>query len=148
MLRTRAGGVTCKNMIQTETQKSVDCPCGCERKVSKLSGQIKMDNSVPYYSAFLMNDGNGPNLWVMLHTGSWEPYKEDCAIIIQSIKEKEGLRSYLSDQNESPWKNQDIEGLHFLSRDEVLAQKGGKEWVFEIHDYFVENQNEVAKFVQ
>ena len=135
-------------MINIETRKEVKCPCGCERKVPLISGSIETEATCPSFSAYLMNDGSGPNMWLMLHTGPWEGYEKDCAVLIHSIQEKDGISSYLKSQSESPWKEVKINELHFLNRDEVLAQEEAKSWVFETYEYFIEGVKEVDDFLR
>lgn len=134
-------------MINLDNRKEVNCPCGCERKVPLLVGSIEAELMSPSFRVYLMDDGTGPNMWMMLHTGSWHDYECDCAIIIHSVLGEDGITSYLEEQSDSPWKKIDIPELHFLSRDEVINQEGGKEWVFETFNYFLDNQAEVHEFL-
>ena len=95
-----------------------------------------------------MNDGSGPNMWLMLHTGPWEGYKKDCAVIIHSVVDGEGITSFIKNHSDSPWKEVSIKELHFLTRDEVLAQEGAKYWVFETYEHFSEGVEEVDSFLR
>ena len=135
-------------MIKTESRKEKECPCGCGRSVPYLSGTIEQGNSKSFFWAYLLEDGDGPHLWLMLHSGPWDGFSRDCAAVIHAYPEKGELKCFLSDQPESPWKNIDIEQLHFLTREEILLRPNGKSWVFRVHDYFVDNQNEVNAFLQ
>ncbi|TQV88268.1 hypothetical protein [Aliikangiella coralliicola] len=111
-----------------------------------LIGSIEAESMLTYFRAYLMDDGAGANMWLMLHTGPWEPYEIDCAVLIHSVAGENGVTAYLKDQCDSPWKETNTQELHFLSRDEVLRQEGGKNWAFETYDYFIGNQNEVYDF--
>jgi hypothetical protein len=135
-------------MIKVEARKEVSCPCGCERKVPLITGVIETEGACPFFRAYLMNDGSGANMWLMLHTGPWEGFQKDCAVIIHSVVEDEGITSNLKSQSASPWKEVSIEELHFLSRKEVLAQDGAKDWVFETYEYFSKGVEEVDSFLR
>lgn len=135
-------------MIITESRKEKDCPCGCGQIVPYLSGTIKQGNSAPFFWAYLLDDGDGPHLWLMLHSGPWDGFSKDCAVIIHAYPESGELKCFISDQADSPWKTLDVEQVHFLSRKEVLTLPNGKNWAFRVHDYFVDNQEEVNAFLQ
>ena len=136
------------SVITTKRQVE-DCPCGCQRQVPHLFGEIRRDSSSLVFRAYLMQDTKDkPNLWLMLVTGPWGDDPRDCAIVVQAISEPKGVRAYLTEQKQSPWKDIRIEELRFLNRDEVLLQDGGKDWVFNIFDHFIEEQDEVQAFLK
>ncbi|GMG88780.1 hypothetical protein MNKW57_31010 [Biformimicrobium ophioploci] len=134
-------------MITEDTRKLVDCPCGCGRDIPKISGSVENGNSKTNFYAYLMDEGDGPNLWLMLQSGPWFEDGLDCAIVVRSVRDEDGLTAYLKGQRASPWKDIEIPELKFLTREEVMAQEGGKAWVFRVHDEITHHHREISRFM-
>jgi hypothetical protein len=132
-------------MITTQSSRQIDRPCGCGARVSSISGSVE-NGSTPVFRALLMSQCATPHLWVMLVTGPWEGRTKDCAVVIRSLRDENGIHSSLESVESSPWRNDALD-LHPLSRDEVLAVPGAREWVFETWDILTTGQHEIAEFL-
>lgn len=87
-----------------------------------------------------------PHLWVMLITGPWEGKSTDCAVVLHSVREPEGIRTYVAELRSSPWGKEDLQELQALTRDEVLSNPAAKEWVFETWSLVVHDEP-IASFL-
>jgi hypothetical protein len=92
----------------------------------------------------------GPVLlcWLLLGTGSWlENEPRGSWIIVHSWVENRQIIARIKGPERSPFTSDDAFEERLLSREEVFAQPGGKEWVFRCHDLIVENHPEVSGFL-
>lgn len=132
-------------MITILDSKEIDCPCGCGAKVLSTYGTVE-NGSTPMFRAMLMTGSSTPNLWVMLITGPWEGKSKDCAVVLHSVREPGGIRSYVAELQSSPWAKENLQELQALTRDEVLSNPATKEWVFDTWSLVV-HEEPLASFL-
>ncbi len=126
------------------------CPCGCERSFPRHSGMLHYSASgQAVYRAHLLEETIGePHLWLLLGTGSWlEDEPLGSWITVHSWTGNGQATARIEDPEKSPFTCEDSFEERLLTREEVLAQPGGKEWVFRCYDLIVENHPEVSRFL-
>jgi hypothetical protein len=89
-----------------------------------------------------------PHLWLLLGTGSWiDGEAMGSWITVHSWIGDGQIIARVEDPEGSPFKDADAFDERFLTRSEVFAQPGGKEWVFRCHDLIVQNHQSVSRFL-
>lgn len=127
------------------------CPCGCERSFPRHTGMLHYSESgEAVYRAHLLEEAKGePHLWLLLGTGSWlEDEPLGSWIAVHSWIGNGQITARVEDPEKSPFTSGDVFEERLLTRDEVFAQPGGREWVFLCHDLIVENHPEVSRFLE
>ena len=137
-------------MFTLQKEDKWACPCGCGRLFPRHTGMIHYSESgEAVYRAHLLEEVKGePHLWLLLGTGSWlEGESSGSWITVHSWTGDGQITARVEDPEKSPFTTKDAFEERLLTRDEVFAQPGGKEWVFHCHDLIVENHPEVARFL-
>lgn len=126
------------------------CPCGCEQPVPVYIGTLHYgeENFVNFTVTHMEQCSSGPHVWLMLGSGSW--FADDdrnCWVTLHLYSDKENIITRVSDPKDSPFWRWKVDDDRYLSRDEVLAQDGGKEWAIERRLDFEEHHSATAQFL-
>ena len=111
------------------------CPCGCGQLFPVFTGNLDYgpDSYTVFQAAHLKHAGSGPHVWLLLRTGPWvKDDARDCWVTLhlyldQRHKE-EGIVTFITDPEKSPFWPGRSEEHRYLRREEVLRQPGGQEW--------------------
>ena len=107
------------------------CPCGCGNTFPVYSGRLKYgdENSVSFSVALMLHCPEGATAWMHLCSGSWFADDDrDCWITMQLCADSNEVVTTIKDPQSSPlWPTRDS-SERYLTRAEVLAQCGGKDW--------------------
>lgn len=123
--------------IKVFSDASIACACGCQQTYPARTGLLDKDDG--YQSLFmiaLMKHNDVRNVWAVVGSGPWfagDP--RDCFASIVAWRSDDQIACALKD--ESPWHAYPLFAQNvgrILTRDEVLAQPGGKAWVFGTFD--------------
>ena len=147
-MRSRYLGIGLNRMIEVSGRTTKQCPCGCGKEVPQIEGTVRDGDSFADFAAYLMSEDGMSNLWLMFHTGPWPGCERDCAIFVHSQTRPEGLHAYILNAEASPFGPEEIDNLHLMTREQVLAQEGGKEWLFTAHDEVVCGIHEISVFLE
>jgi hypothetical protein len=117
--------------IESVTDSSHLCPCGCGNTFPVYSGRVRYgaDLSASFSVAHILHCPDGATAWLHLRSGSWfDDDDRNCWVTMQLFADSENVVTTIRDPESSPlWPSRD-HSERYLSRAEVLAQNGGKEW--------------------
>ena len=87
------------------------------------------DYEVVFVAAHLVHGDSGPHVWFMLGSGPWFEDARNCWVTMHLyIDDDDNVVTRIEDPEESPlWPSRNRE-FRYLSREEVLAKDGAKEW--------------------
>ena len=127
-----------------------DCPCGCGNGIDILEGRYEYQtgSNAIFRSALFPCKRGEPHVWTQLGTGPWiEGDARDCWITLHTWADSENLSTNIAEHSESPFKVLFETKERTLTREEVFAQPGGKEWAFEVNDALNANHQAISEFL-
>ena len=136
--------------IEKGTFDELSCPCGCGQSIKFLSGILNYEISrrAVFRTCLLQCKENGPHVWSQLGTGPWiENDARDCWVTLHTWVHDENLITRVEDPENSPFPNTYENDERLLTRQEVLAQAGGKEWAFATHDILTAEHDAISSFI-
>lgn len=137
----------CIEKIDYETKV---CPCGCEQKVPVFVGELRYlgENFVNFAVTHMEHCSSGPHVWLALGTGPWFADDErNCWVTLHLYTDDENVVTRISDPEDSPFWRWRRDADRYLTRDEVLAQAGGKEWAIDRRLDFEEHHRATGDFL-
>jgi len=136
-------------MFTKQVSGQWQCPCGCGQSFLRETGLIHYadEGEAVYRLHFLKEDEEGPQLWLLLGTGSWLPSEPRGSWIAVHSWLKDGeVIARIEDPDVTPFDDTDVFGERLLMRDEVFGQPGGAEWVFRCHDLIIDRHQRTREF--
>ena len=108
------------------------CLCGCGQVFPVFWGNLRYntDYEVKFVAAHLVHRDSGPHVWFLLGSGPWfQGDDRNCWVTMHLYVDDDGnVVTRIEDPEESPlWPSRN-QAYRYLSREEVLAQDGAKEW--------------------
>jgi hypothetical protein len=115
--------------VISETQQ---CPCGCGQVFPVFFGSLRYnpDYELKFVAAHLVHCDSDPHVWFLLGSGPWfQGDDRNCWVTMHLYVDDDGnVVTRIEDPEESPlWPSRN-QAYRYLSREEVLAQNGAKEW--------------------
>lgn len=140
-------GIMC---IETIFESSRNCPCGCGQVFPVFTGRLRYgaEDEVTFKAAHLNHCESGPHLWLLLGSGPWfEGDARNCWVTLHVWVDDKNVKTSITDPTESPFWLERTDKERYLTRDEVLSQKGGKEWAIERRLDFEEHHKPTERFI-
>ena len=118
--------------IREVRSKTWLCPCGTGHEFQVFWGSLRYspDYEVKFVAAHLEHSDSGPHVWFLLGSGPWvQGDDRNCWVTMHLyLDDQENVITRIEDPEESPlWSSRNLE-YRYLTREEVLAQNGAKEW--------------------
>jgi hypothetical protein len=126
------------------------CPCGCGSNIDIVEGRYEYQEScnVVFRSALFPCKSGEQHVWTQLGSGPWnEGDSRDCWITLHTWADSENLSTNLAEHSDSPFIVLFETKERTLTREEVFAQPGGKEWAFEVNDALNTKHQAISGFL-
>ena len=121
--------------IESRSTKTRKCKCGLGHNTEIIYGifHYAEENYVGYTASLTEHDGE-KHLWVGFITGAWEGVENpSCCILIHLYIVEDNLQMDIGHGDYMPFTNEEIFDSEVITRDQVLAQPGAKEWLIETY---------------
>lgn len=137
----------CIETIDLETRI---CPCGCNQEVPVYVGKLRYgsDNFTEFAVTHMEHCSSGPHVWLVLGTGPW--FADDdrnCWLTLHLHSDGENIATRISDPEDSPFWRWNTDDDRYLTRNEVFAQNGGKEWAIDRRLDFERHHRATSEFL-
>jgi len=126
------------------------CPCGCDQEVLLYKGELRYgtDSFVNFAVSHMEHCSSGPHVWLVLGTGSWFANDDrNCWVTLHLHSDGKDIATRISDPEDSPFWRWRTDDDRYLTRQEVLAQDGGKEWAINRRIEFEEQHRATTEFL-
>ena len=121
--------------IESRSTKTRKCNCGLGHTTEIITGiyHYTDKNYVGYIASLTEHDGE-MHLWLGFIIGEWEGVKNpSCCILIHLYIVEDNLHMDIGKGDYSPFSNDEMFDSQVITRDQVLAQPGAKEWLIETY---------------
>ncbi len=137
--------------LEGVTEKQHECPCGCGNSFPIYSGRLNygQEQSIRFSVAHMLHCSKGATAWLHLCSGSW--FADDdrnCWVTMQLWADKNEVATTIKDPQESPLWLARAASDRYLTREEVLAQQGGKNWAIDRRLEIEEQHAETRQYLQ
>ena len=106
------------------------------------------ENQVGATVALIEHSGE-KHVWISFITGEWpETGHEDCYVTSHIWSNEEGRIMKIEDSLSSPFTSGEIYDCYPVTREQVLAQEGAKEWFIRTYLELFENDKEIGAYVE
>lgn len=136
--------------IESRKEYSRLCDCGVDHDVKLIQGLFHyVESSHVAFCVALIEHQNEKHIWVALITGEWPNTGQQdcyvCAHIWSDVNKNRIMR--IEDATDSPFDAKDIFDCYAVTRDQVLAVQGGKEWVIDTYLNLFKLDNEIGAYI-
>ena len=101
------------------------------------------------YCVALIDHADEKHIWVSFITGEWpNTGNPDCYVTYHVWSNSDGIIMEIKDSAESPFEKGEVFDSYPVTRDQVLAVDGAKEWVINTYLQLFENDSEVGTFIE
>jgi hypothetical protein len=134
-----------------EKRKELFRPCNCGR-----DHDLKIIRGVFHYSdtnhtvfcVGLIEHHRDQHVWVSFITGEWPNTQEaDCYVTSHIWSSAEGRIMKIEDSSSSPFEAEDVFECYPVTREQVLAVAGAKEWFIKTYLALFECDSEIGKYI-
>ena len=126
------------------------CPCGCGQQFPVFTGNLDYgsDKFVVFQAAHLSHKDSGPHVWLQFRNGPWsESDTRDSWTTLHLWMEDGRVLTSIRDPDESPFWHTRSTKFRYLTREEVLAKGGAKEWAIARRLEFVKQHQATSDFL-
>tara|TARA_B100000700_G_scaffold168934_1_gene186570 strand:- start:2150 stop:2584 length:435 start_codon:yes stop_codon:yes gene_type:complete len=102
------------------------------------------------YCACLHDHNNLKTVWISFITGEW-PHtgQTDCAVTCAVYRTEDNDQAFIiKDGEESPFTNDDIFGAYRVTREQVLAVDGAKQWFIDTYLALFETDKMIGSYLE
>ena len=97
----------------------------------------------------LIEHQNERHVWISFITGEWpKTGHEDCYVTSHIWSNEEGRIMRIEDSSSSPFTSDEIYDCYPVTRDQVLAQEGAKDWFIRTYLALFECDNEIQSYIE
>ena len=139
-----------KPVIEKRKHYFRDCKCGRSHTNKFIRGSFKYsEKGEAIFCAALLEHSDERHVWVSFITGKWpETNHNDCAVTCQ-VFAKDGERVFrIEDGQDSPFELSDIFDCYQVSREQVIAVDGAKDWFISTYLSLFETDEEIGLYLR
>jgi len=136
--------------IENRNETLRKCNCGEDHQIKIISGMFHYseENHVGAKIA-LIEHNNEKHIWISFITGEWpNTGHEDCYVTSHIWSDDEGRIMRIEDSSSSPFTNNEIYDCYPVTREQVLAQEGAKDWFIKTYLALFEGDEEVQRYIE
>jgi hypothetical protein len=138
--------------IEDVLADTMQCHCGCGQEFPVFFGRLRYsdDYELVFVAAHLVHGNSGPHVWFTLGSGPWfDDDNRNCWVTMHIyVDDDDNVVTRIEDPEESPfWPSRNQE-YRYLSREEVLALDGAKDWAIGRRLHFVNHHSATSQFLR
>lgn len=126
------------------------CNCGRDHQIKIVQGLFHYgETHEAIFCAGLVNHQENRHVWISFVVGDWPNTGEtDCYVTADVWLNREGQTMRIEDSNASPFDATDVAQAYPVTRDQVLAVDGAKEWIIDTYLSLFEQDEEINSFLR
>ena len=126
------------------------CKCGRDHENKYIRGLFNYsEDDTTGFCAALIEHQNDRHVWVSFITGEWPNVgHEDCAVTSNIYLSEKGRHFSIQDGDPSPFIYEDIFDCYKVTREQVLAVEGAKEWFIETYLELFKTDDEIGNYLK
>lgn len=136
--------------IESRKELLRKCNCGEDHEIKIILGIFhygEVNNVV--FSVALIEHSKERHVWVSFITGEWpETNHDDCYVTSHIWANSEGRVMEIEDSSSSPFEEKDVFESFPVTREQVLAQEGAKEWFIKTYLSLFEIDKEIGRYIE
>ena len=136
--------------IENRSESFRKCDCGKDHDIKIINGMFYyIESNYVAFCVALIEHSKERHVWVSFITGEWpETNHEDCYVTSHIWSNPEGRIMLIEDSSSSPFSEKDICESYPVTREQVLAQEGAKEWFIETYLSLFEVDEEIGEYIE
>ena len=126
------------------------CKCGRDHENKFIRGMFHYaKDSYTGFCAALLEHQEEKHIWLSFITGEWpNANEEDCVVTCHISLSEKGWHFSIADGESSPFETVDIFECYQVSRNQVLAVNGAKEWFINTYLSLFEADPEIGNYLK
>jgi hypothetical protein len=136
--------------IEDRSEHYRQCNCGIDHQIKIIQGMFYYSekNHVGFCVA-LINHSEEKHVWISFITGEWPGTKEeDCFVTSHIWSNSEGRTMKIADGTSSPFDSDEVFDCYPVTRDQVMAVEGAKNWLINTYLTLFEVDQEIGNFLK
>ena len=136
--------------IKSRKEYLRNCACGVDHQIKIIRGMFHYsDSSHTAFCVALIENQNERHIWVSFITGEWPgTNKPDCFVTSHIWSDTENRVMKIENSAISPFTAEDTFDSYPVTRDQVLAQEGAKEWFIKTYLELFEIDTEIGGYIE
>jgi hypothetical protein len=126
------------------------CNCGRNHEIEIIRGTLhyaKANETI--FCAGLLEHQNEKHIWLSFITGEWPNTNQpDCCVTIHVWVSNGEQIMRIESGSSSPFNAEDIFECYPVTREQVLAVNGAKEWAVKVYLLLFELENKIGTYLQ
>jgi len=125
------------------------CNCGDDHEIKIIRGMLHYsEDGFAGFCAGLLEDKDSKHVWLSLITGEWPGTgQSDCYITADIWTNSEGRTMKIEDSRNSPFEPSEVFDSFPVSREQVIAVEGAKEWFIDTYLKLFEVDKEIGGYL-
>ena len=135
--------------IENRKEYFRNCKCGREHENKFIRGMFNYsEEGQTIFCAALFEHSSEKHIWLTFLTGEWpDTGQEDCAVTCHIYLSEKGRHFSIVSGEDSPFEADDIFECYQVTRDQVLAVEGAKDWFIETYLSLFKYENEIGTYL-
>jgi hypothetical protein len=137
------------SMIENRKEYYRKCKCGRDHENKFIRGMFKYsDEDETAFCLAMLEHQNERHIWLSFITGEWpNTNQEDCAVTCHIYTNEKGRVFTIQNGEDSPFSNDDIFDCYQVTREQVLAVNGAKEWFIDTYLSLFKTDEEIGNYL-
>tara|TARA_Y100000034_G_scaffold130534_1_gene189227 strand:+ start:26 stop:457 length:432 start_codon:yes stop_codon:yes gene_type:complete len=135
--------------IESRKEYFRDCKCGREHENKFIRGMFNYsEEGQTIFCAALLEHSDEKHIWLSFLTGEWpNTGQEDCAVTCHIFLSEKGRHFSIANGEDSPFEADDVFECYQVTREQVLAVDGAKDWFIETYLALFEHESEIGNYL-
>ena len=136
--------------IENKKESFRKCNCGKDHDIKIIHGRFHYseENHVGIVVALIEHEEDR-HVWVSFITGEWpRTNHDDCYVTAHIWANPEGRVMEIKDSSSSPFFENEVYECYPVTREQVLAQEGAKEWFINTYLLLFEIDEEIGGYIE
>ena len=135
--------------IENRKEHNRPCNCGRDHDMKIVRGIFNYaEGSNTIFCVGLIEHQNDRHVWISFITGEWPgTNKADCFVTSHVWLTPENRIMKIVDSSSSPFEKEEVFNCYPVTRDQVLAQRGAKEWFIKTYQALFECDSEISNYI-
>lgn len=138
-----------KSYIESRHEAYRPCNCGRDHDMKIIQGMFfYAENSSTAFCVGLIEHQNDKHVWISFVTGEWPGTDQsDCYVTAHLWLTPDDRIMKIEDSANSPFDNDEVFGCYPVTREQVMAVNGAKDWFINTYLQLFEVDSEIGSYL-